>query len=444
MTPTTFRQVLLISFAAQLPLLNLRAGDWPHFLGPRLDLHSSETGLDFNFPETGPKVLWEVKRGKGHAGPVIADGKLVFIHQVDKNEQIRCLDAATGAAIWEHSYPVDVAQSYGVVDAPRSSPVIDPETKLVYTLGNDGDLICFGLGDGAIVWQGKLPDLFGPSPVFFGYGSSPVIYKDKLIVHVGADGACVVALNKKDGKVIWQNAHDWDGSYASPVVTEINGRDTLLVFAGGMVKPPTGGLLCINPEDGKIDSDFAWRSDNFASVNAASPVPCGENRVFLTEDYGLGGVMLQYGPDFAPRILWTSKEFGCQFQTPIYHDGVIYGFGGNGGLMLAFDAATGRHLWNEAFYQTTIPWQGRDIPISLGHAHLIHVDGGFLCLSEDGALIRMDLSSAGFRLDAKSRLFFAPETWAPPVISNGRLYINQNEMGSRLICYDLSGKAAAE
>lgn len=112
--------------------------------------------------------------------------------------------------------------------------------------------------------------------------------------------------------------------------------------------------------------------------------------------------------------------------------------------MLAFDAATGRHLWNEAFYQTTIPWQGRDIPISLGHAHLIHVDGGFLCLSEDGALIRMDLSSAGFRLDAKSRLFFAPETWAPPVISNGRLYINQNEMGSRLICYDLSGKAAAE
>lgn len=444
MTPSTFRQFLFISVAAQLPLSTVPAEDWPHFLGPRQDFHSGEKGLDFNFPEAGPRILWEVERGKGHAGPVVADGKVVFIHQVEKREQVRCLDAASGTEIWEHSYPVDVAQSYGVVDAPRSSPVIDTETGMVYTLGNDGDLICFGLGDGAIIWQGKLPDLFGPSPFFFGYGSCPLLYKDKLIVHVGADQACVVALNKKDGTVIWQADHAWNGSYASPVVAQINGEDRLMVFAGGMVKPPTGGLLCVNPEDGTIDSDFAWRSDNFASVNAASPVPCGENRVFLTEDYGLGGVMLQYGPDFKPRVLWTSPEFGCQFQTPIYHDGVLYGFGGNGGLMLAYDATSGRHLWNEAFYQTTIPWQGREIPISLGHAHLVHVDDGFLCLSEDGALMRMELSAAGFRIESKARVFYAPETWAPPVISNGRLYINQNELGSRLICYDLSGKATAE
>lgn len=442
MRPPTLRFSLLIAIASLGSTSLLTSADWPHFLGPRQDLHSEETGLDFNFTEKGAKLLWEVERGKGHAGPVVADGKLVFIHQVEKKEQIRCLDAGTGAEIWEHSYPVDVAQSYGIVDAPRSSPVIDPETGLVYTLGNDGDLICFALADGKIAWQVKLPQLFGPSPFFFGYGSCPLIFKEKLIVHAGAEGACLAALNKKDGTVIWQTDHAWHGSYASPVVTKINGQDRILVFAGGMVKPPTGGLLCVNPEDGKIDSEFSWRSDNFASVNATTPVPCGENRVFLTEDYGLGGVMLEYGPDFTPRVLWTSPEFGCQFQTPLYHEGVIYGFGGNGGLMLAYDVASGSHLWNEAFYQTTIPWKGRDVPISLGHAHLIHIDGGFLCLTEDGALIRMELSAAGFRILSSTRLFYAPETWAPPVVSNGRLYVNQNELGSRLLCYDLSGKTA--
>tara|TARA_R110002096_G_scaffold44160_4_gene118810 strand:+ start:609 stop:1976 length:1368 start_codon:yes stop_codon:yes gene_type:complete len=420
----------------------LNAADWPHFLGPQLDLHSSETGLNFSFDDAGPPVLWEVERGKGHSGPVIVADRVVFIHQVDEDEEIRCLDATNGKALWNHRYPVEVSQSYGIVDTPRSSPVIDPATQLVYTLGNDGDLICLKLDSGEVVWQIKLEDEFGPSPIFFGYGSSPLIYGEKLIIQVGADEACVVALDKSNGEVLWQTDHAWNGSYASPVIGQINGEDRLYVFAGGMVDPPHGGLLCIDPKNGKLNDAFSWRSDNFASVNAASPVPCGPNRVFITEDYGLGGVMLQFGPDFKARILWTSAELGCQFQTPIYHEGLLFGFGGNGGLMLGVDVATGRILWNEAFYQTTILWKERDIPISLGHAHLIHVDGGFVCLSENGALLRMDLGASGFQILAKARLFYAPETWAPPVISNGRLFINQNEMGSRLICYDLSGQNA--
>ena len=52
----------------------------------------------------------------------------------------------------------------------------------------------------------------------------------------------------------------------------------------------------------------------------------------------------------------------------------------------------------------------------------------------------MELNAAGFRILNKSRVFYAPETWSPPVVSNGRLYINQNELGSRLICFDVSGK----
>ncbi len=431
----------LLLFPAVFLALPMAAADWPHFLGPRQDLHCAETGLRLDFPETGPRKLWEVERGRGHAGPVVVGDRLVYIHQLDKNEQIRCLDAATGKELWEHSYPVEVDQNFGVVDAPRSSPVADAESGLVYTLGNDGDLICLRLADGKIVWQISLPEVFGAGPFFFGYGSSSLLSGEKLFVNVGSEQVCVAALNKRDGKIIWQTDHEWHGSYASPILAKLHGQDKLLVFTGGMVKPPTGGLLCLDPETGAIDSAFPWRSDNYASVNASTPVSCGENRVFVSEDYGLGGVMLEYDAAFQPQVRWMSRELGCQFQTPICHQGTLYGFGGNGGLMMAYDVRSGRLLWSETFYETKIEWQGRPISVSLGHAHLIHVDGAFLCLGEDGVLMALNLNPSGFQILAKARLLYAPETWSPPVVSGGRLYVTQNELGPKLLCFDLKEAA---
>ncbi|MCB1061415.1 MAG: hypothetical protein KDN20_00680, partial [Verrucomicrobiae bacterium] len=107
------------------------AEDWPHFLGPQHDQHSNETGLQKTLPGEGLPVIWEMKRGEGHAAPVILGEKLVLIHQKDRKEIVECRDVATGKLNWEHAYAVDLGQNYGVTDAPRSSPVIDPETRMV-------------------------------------------------------------------------------------------------------------------------------------------------------------------------------------------------------------------------------------------------------------------------------------------------------------------------
>jgi hypothetical protein len=74
--------------------------------------------------------------------------------------------------------------------------------------------------------------------------------------------------------------------------------------------------------------------------------------------------------------------------------------------------------------------------VALGRGSLLRVDNRFLCLGENGTLLWLDLSpDSGAKVLAKAQLFYAPETWAPPVVSHGRLYVNQNELGSRLICY---------
>ncbi|NNE91487.1 MAG: PQQ-binding-like beta-propeller repeat protein [Verrucomicrobiales bacterium] len=421
--------------------LTALADDWPHFLGPKTDSHSAETGLDLDFTEEDLEPAWTYERGKGHTGPVIAGEYLVFIHQLDEKEEIVCLNPDTGEARWKHSYATVVNQNFGIFDEPFGPPVIDPETGTVFTHGNDGDLKALKLEDGEVIWEKNLDKDYGVPPTFFGRGSGPLVHGDLLIVHNGTNDACVVAFDKKTGAEKWKSPHAWNGSYASPVIGKVNGEDRIFVFAGGKTRPPHGGLLCVDPKDGKINDAYTWRTSNPTSVNAASPVPCGENRVFISEDYGLGGVMIQYDENFKARTAWKAGDFGCQFQTPIYHDGVIYGFGGTGGLMVAYDVTYGNLLWSETFLRLTIQHNDRKLPVNLGRASMIYVQDSFICLGESGTLLRLDLSAHSRpSVLSKAQPFYAPESWAPPAIANGRLYLMQNEMGRKLICYDLRKK----
>ena len=56
---------------------------WPRFLGPRHDLHSKETLLLKSLPAAGPKMVWEVSRGGGHAPTVVSGDRLVMIHNLE-------------------------------------------------------------------------------------------------------------------------------------------------------------------------------------------------------------------------------------------------------------------------------------------------------------------------------------------------------------------------
>ena len=77
----------------------------------------------------------------------------------------------------------------------------------------------------------------------------------------------------------------------------------VLVFAGGESRPPNGGLIVIDPRDGKKLSRFPWRSKSYESVNAVPPVPLGNNRVYLSECYEKGSVVLSFDPNFLPVII---------------------------------------------------------------------------------------------------------------------------------------------
>lgn len=417
-----------------------KTSDWQRFLGPTDNGHSPETQLLTDFLDRYPQSVWEVKRGRSHTAPVIAGDHLVFIHELNGRETIECLHPETGQRYWKIDYPVEIRQSYGITDAPRSSPVIDPDSGFVFTLGVNSRLQAIELSTGKIAWQMNLTLKLGKAPFFFGRGSCPLIYGDLLIVNAGAPGATVIAFDKKTGKIVWKTEHSWNASYSSPLVAKIHGKDRLLVFAGGMTDPPQGGLLCIDPKNGKLDDAFPWRATMFASVNAASPVLCGSDQVFLTEGYDRGGVMIQFSSEMKMTTLWKAPRFASQFQTPVYHHDYLYGFSGssaNSAELVCYDAKTGKQQWREGFSELGIPFQGRELQVLLGRGSLLQVDHKFLALGAQGTLVWLDLQPNGVRLLTKSQLFHSPDTWAPPALSRGLLYVSQNGPEPKLICYDL-------
>jgi len=311
------------------------------------------------------------------------------------------------------------------------------------------------LKTGQVVWKRDVLADFKLEPNFFGVGSSPLLENDLVILNAGAKGACVIALAPKTGKVVWAAPapKDWGPSYASPVPATVQGQRRVFVFAGGESQPASGGLLCINPADGSVDFAFPWRGKRYESVNASAPV-IFDDKVFIAECYGRGGTLLQLsvGADkkVAAKQLWVTDKLATHFMTALPLGGNLYGCDGHGPSdcpLVGLDVASGDERWRTELDLTEEvtgrSGQKRTIKLSSDRCHLLHADGKTLCMTEWGHLLYLDLTPAGVKVASRSFPFAAPESWTPPVLSRGLLYVSQNTLDSphnkpsRLLCYDL-------
>jgi outer membrane protein assembly factor BamB len=453
--------------------------EWPRFLGPTDDAVSPEKPLLKEWPAGGPKKVWEVAMGEGYTSPVIAQGRVVLFHALEGKETVECLEAETGKRFWSFDYAVDYQDRYGFANGPRGSPVV--AEGVVVTLGVTSVLHGVDLMTGKKLWSRDLRAEYRVPQDFFGHGSSPLIHQGKVIVQVGGKlealagneskreraaklataGVSVAAFDLKTGKTLWELNHAWGASYASPIAAELHGQTKLLVFAGGESDPPTGGLLCIDPVSGKLESEFAWRADDYISATASTPVVIpGKNRVFISTCYPkgkpLGGAMVAYDEAFQPKEVWQSAKIGTHWMTPVYHEGHLYAVDGereNNSRMVCVNAETGAEVWAQE-----LTWPdaelgkklGRGGPVTLGflRGSLLRVDGAFLALGELGTLMWLDLSPKGCEVKQQAPLFYATNTWALPALSRGLLYICQHgedievtqAAGPRVICLDLRGE----
>ena len=229
----------------------------------------------------------------------------------------------------------------------------------------------------------------------------------------------------------------------------VHGRRRVFVFAGGESTPPTGGLLSIDPSNGRVDFVFPWRSRSYQSVNASCPV-IFDNKVFISASYRTGGALLE-SCRLQPSRAVDHPGVRAHWNTPIYRSGLSLRFRRTqraGRIAGGVDVASGKIAW-----RATPEWnevissggQERRQLVSTYRGSLLAVDGHFLCLGELGHLVWMDLSPTGYKELSHAWPFAARESWALPVLSRGLLYVVQNtrdirsSAGPRLLCYDLRG-----
>jgi outer membrane protein assembly factor BamB len=435
--------ILCIALPALVHAENPVTADWPRLLGPAHNCTTPESGLLRKFPEGGPKIVWEAPLGNGFGGPAIAGKRLVIFHRLGEKEVVECRDAGSGAPLWRFDYDAPYRPRYGGSSGPRTSPVI--AEGHVFTFGISGRLHCLDLASGNVIWQHDCAREFAMGPVFFGYGSSPLVMGRRVIVQLGGKHgdkpANTAAFDTATGKLLWAAAHEWGPSYASPVPAVLHGRECVLVFAGGQSRPATGGLLILDAADGAVLSAVAHRAEIAESVNASSPVvvsaePGRPARVLVSEAYSAGGLCVEVAKDFSTKAAWRAENFALYWMTPLVRDGCVYGFSGLSDRLselVCHEAASGRELWRS------------NLEGVFGRGSLLATGDGVLCLGEFGELAWLELTPKGARVLERCTLFEAPETWTLPALSGGLLYVQQNEPGRggtkpRLVCYDLRAR----
>jgi outer membrane protein assembly factor BamB len=340
-------------------------------------------------------------------------GQLVVIfHRDGEGERVDALDRATGQRQWSRVFPATYRGGIDPDTGPRCVPVI--EGNKVFLHGAAGDVYCVSLADGKLIWKREALSEYRGNEGFFGAGSTPIVADKKLLVNVGGQsGAGIVAFDIETGRTAW-TATDERASYSSPVLATIN-NEQYVVFVTRY------NALALAATDGEVlfRVPFGKRGP---TVNAATPI-VADGRLFLSASYGVGSRMLSI-KQAAPKELWSSQDVvSSQYATCVLHEGFLYGIHGREDVgrasLQCVDASNGKLKWSEDGF---------------GTAHLLVVDDKLMILTVEGELLQVRPTPDGFKPLSRTRLSRL-KTRALPALSNGRLYVRENNSSNaRLMC----------
>lgn len=361
-----------------LVALPLSAADWPQFLGPTRDGRAAaeEAALPATMARE-PEVLWRRSAGSGFAGPVVAGGKVILFHREGGDMTTEALDPRTGKTLWRSVYVTDYVDSFGFDNGPRAVPAV--ADGRVFTHGPEGRVTALDLATGRELWAYDTVAKAGSPQGFFGRAPSPLVLGERVWIAAGGelDGrdAGLIALDVRTGAPVASAVGD-EAGYASPVAA---GPERLLAWMRNrlwLVEASTGTVLDARP----------LRSTMDASVNAATPLACGDGRWFVSAGYGVGANLLRITDKSALEEVWSRQDaLDCHYATPVVHEGHLYGFHGR--------QETGMKLRCVRLADGEVVWEAPD-KLPGGTLQLVH--DRLLVVTEQGELWMVPASPKGF------------------------------------------------
>lgn len=387
--------------------------DWTSWLREDLANANRVDNLSMSW-SNGLKKLWEIsylcqdESTAAWSAPLIKGNRLVVGGRDSENDLLFCLDPETGEQIWKNSYSAKADSSYG--SGFRATPWIDGDR--VYTFGRAGDLVCWNLLDGQMLWRRNVKEEGGQEPTW-GYSSSPLVYNSLVIVNAGGT-ARTIAYDKQTGNLAWKTGSAKAG-YAAISMMKIDGEPIILDFHGE-------GLAAMEPGTGKELWNTPWVTNY--DVNATTPV-FKDNLIFITSGYSTGGQLIRASKEKA-EIVWQSKSIASHHSDPFIVGDHIYGYTGystqNRGDFKCLDLQTGEEKWSTG---------------KIGWGTAIMVNDKLLCMDIKGNiyLLKPDPEKPEIIATLPQALEVTQgAAWTKPIVAQNKLFLRFKQ---KLVCLSL-------
>ena len=276
----------------------------------------------------------------GNSTPIIWNDR-VFVTQPVSSENRRalfCFDRRDGKLLWQSGVTVaDKERTHNTNPHGSASPVTDGE-RVICWFGSGG-LAAYEFG-GKELWRTDL----GAHSHQFGYGGSPVIHGDLVLLNFGPGSReFLVALDKRTGKELWRHASktpsadDIYGTWSTPFVAEREGRSEI-------ISALRSELAALEPQTGKV----LWHTTGHGIQAKASPV-AGEGVVVMSGDKDSTEVAMRLGGSgdiTATHLLWKKNPPKGRVGTGIIHNGHLFGIQSRG-IADCLNLETGDVVWEE-------------------------------------------------------------------------------------------------
>jgi outer membrane protein assembly factor BamB len=386
--------------------------EWSQWRGANRDGLSAEAALLKEWPGEGPPLAWQASgAGIGFSSFSTSGGRLYTVGSRDDVEYVSAFDRASGKKLWETANGRRFRNEQG--DGPRSTPTTDG--SVVYAFGGTGELSCLDAATGRKLWSLNVVQQLGGVSPYWGYSESPLVVGDRIVLAPGGRRASIVALNKADGKVLWQQPGD-EAGYSSPVLLRTGSLQQVVFFTASRG-------LAVDPRDGRL----LWSYDRAANrtANIATPVVRG-NRVFFSSDYGTGAALVDVraaGNFATANEVYFTREMRNHHASSVLVGSHLYGFSSSILTSLAFDSGT-------------VAWRHR----SVGKGSLIAADERLYLFSENGVVGLADASPTEYRERGRFQLKTGNSpTWSHPIVAGGLLILRDQD---RVYAYDVRAKRA--
>ena len=368
--------LLLALCFSSVGLAGGEAAHWPQFRGPQASgqTHGAAAPTRWNV-ETGENLRWKTALpGLGLSSPVVWGDRIFLTTAIsgagkeklkvglygdikpvkDKSVHqyiVLAVDRISGEIVWQQTAYEGVPKIKRHTKSSHANSTMAVDAKhVVANFGSEG-LYCFDHA-GKLLWKKDLGVLdagfFMVPDAQWGYGASPVIHGERLIVQADVQqDSFLAAFDVGSGKLLWKRSRDEVPTWSTPTVVQAG--DRWLVICNGWKRIAAYDLA---------DGEPVWNMSGLGDIPVPTPI-AGHGLVFITNSHGggspvyaidpaaaTGDISLKQGETSSAAIAWSVERGGAYMPTPVLVGGLLF-VGKDNGVLVVYDAKTGERKYEQ-------------------------------------------------------------------------------------------------